>query len=73
MLITNITEVSTKLGKNLKWIRTAKKLSQGTIAREMEVHRAYISGIENGKRNPTLATIQKLAKALGVSTDELLR
>ncbi|MBU6414758.1 helix-turn-helix transcriptional regulator [Patescibacteria group bacterium] len=32
-----------------------------------------ISEIENGKRNPTLATIQKLAEALGVSADELLK
>ncbi len=44
-------EISTKLGKNLKRIRTAKKLSQGAMARKLEVHRVYISGIENGKRN----------------------
>jgi predicted transcriptional regulator len=73
MLITYIAEISTKLGKNLKRIRTAKKLSQGAIFRKLEVHRAYISGIENGKRNPTLATIQKLAEALGISADELLK
>ncbi len=66
-------EISIKLGQNLKQIRTAKKLSQGAIARMLEVHRAYISGIENGKRNPTLATIQKLAEALGVSAGELLK
>ena len=66
-------EISTKLGKNLKRIRTAKKLSQGAISRKLEVHRAYISGIENGKGNPTLATIQKLAEALRVSADELLK
>jgi len=66
-------EISTKLGQNLKRIRTVKKLSQGTIAKKLEVHRAYISGIENGKRNPTLATIQKLAIALGVSADKLLK
>jgi transcriptional regulator with XRE-family HTH domain len=65
--------ISIKLGKNLKRIRTAKKLSQGAIARSLEVHRAYISGIENGKRNPTLTTIQKLAEALGVSADELIK
>ena len=73
MLITCMAEISTKLGKNLKRIKTAKKLSQGAISRKLEVHRAYISGIENGKRNPTLATIQKLAEALGVSADELLK
>jgi len=73
MLITYMAEISIKLGKNLKWIRTAKKLSQGAIARKLDVHRAYISGIENGKRNPTLATIQKIAEALGVSADELIK
>jgi len=66
-------EISSKLGQNLKRIRTRKKMSQGDIARALDVHRAYISGIENGKRNPTLATIQKLADALGVSADELLK
>jgi transcriptional regulator with XRE-family HTH domain len=65
-------DISTKLGKNLKRIRIAKKLSQGAIAPKIEVHRAYISGIENGKRNPTLATIQRLAEALGVSVNELV-
>lgn len=50
-----------------------KGMSQGDISRALEVHRAYISGIESGKRNPTLATIKKLADALGVSADELLK
>ena len=50
--------ISSKLGQNLKRIRTKKGMSQGDIARALEVHRAYISGIENGKRNPTLATIK---------------
>ena len=73
MLITVVNEISTKLGQNLKRIRTKKKMSQGDIARTLEVHRAYISGIEHGKRNPTLATIQKLADALKVSADELIK
>ena len=48
-------------------------MSQGDIARALEVHRAYVSGIETGKRNPTLATLEKLANALGVSVSELLK
>jgi len=68
-----MTEISSKFAQNFKRIRIKKKLSQGDIARALEVHRAYISGIENGKRNPTLATIQKLADALGISADELLK
>lgn len=64
---------SEKLGKNLKRIRTAKGISQGDIARSLEVNRGFISNIENGKTNPTLATITRLAKAVGVSVSELLK
>lgn len=62
-----------KLGLNLKRIRTEKAISQGDIARELKVSRGFISTIENGKTNPTLSTISKIAKALGVSIDELLK
>ena len=64
---------SEKLGKNLKRIRTAKAISQGDIARSLDVNRGFISTIENGKTNPTLATIVRLAKAVGVSVTELLK
>ena len=57
----------------MKRIRAKKKMSQGDISRALEVDRGYISNIENGKKNPTIATIQKLANALGVSADELLK
>jgi transcriptional regulator with XRE-family HTH domain len=66
-------KISAKLGQNMKRIRTKKKMSQGDISRALEVDRGYISNIENGKKNPTLATLQKLADALGVSPDELLK
>lgn len=62
-----------KLGKNLKRIRKEKGISQGDIVRSLGMDRAFISNIENGKTNPTLATIAKLAKALGVSVSELMK
>ena len=61
---------SEKLGKNLKTIRTKKGISQGDIARSLGVSRGFVSNIENGKTNPTLATIVRLAKALGVSVNK---
>jgi transcriptional regulator with XRE-family HTH domain len=64
---------SAKLGFNLNKIRTQKGISQGDIAQELKVSRGFISTIENGKTNPTLSTIAKIAKALGVSVDELLK
>ncbi|OGE79961.1 MAG: DNA-binding protein [Candidatus Doudnabacteria bacterium RIFCSPHIGHO2_01_FULL_48_180] len=62
-----------KLGRNLKRIRTEKGISQGDIVRALGMGRGFVSNIENGKGNPTLTTITKLAKALGVSADELLK
>lgn len=66
-------EESIKLGKNLKRIRAKKGISQGDIARSLGVSRGYVSNIENGKTNPTLATIVRLAKAVGVSSDQLIK
>ena len=62
-----------RLGQNLKKIRTKKDMSQGDIARALNVSRGYVSNIENGKLNPTLSTITRLAEALNVSTDKLFK
>lgn len=62
-----------KLGQNLKRIRMEKGISQGDIVRSLGMDRAFISNIENGKTNPTLATIAKLAKALGVPIENLIK
>ena len=62
-----------KLGQNLKRIRTEKGISQGDIARSLGVSRGFVSNLENGKTNPTLATITKIAEAIEVTTNELLK
>ncbi|MFA5780612.1 MAG: helix-turn-helix transcriptional regulator [Elusimicrobiota bacterium] len=61
-----------KLGQNLKRIRTEKGLSQGDIMKTLGMPKSFISNIENGKTNPTLSTITKLAKAMGVSVGDLI-
>ncbi len=62
-----------KLGQNLRKIRTKKKMTQGDLASALNVDRAYISNIENGRMNPTLSTLEKIAVALGISSSELLK
>jgi len=62
-----------KFGKNVKEIRLEKKLSQGKLAKIIGVHPTYISGIERGLRNPSLITLEKIAKALEVKIDELIK
>jgi transcriptional regulator with XRE-family HTH domain len=61
-----------QFGKKLREVRLKKNKSQGDIAKILGVHRSYISGLERGARNPSLLTVQKVAKALGVSPKELL-
>lgn len=62
----------TKFSKKLKEVRLKKDLSQGDVARILGVHRTYISGLERGVRNPSLLTVNKIAKALGVNAKELI-
>ena len=57
----------------MRQLREVAGLSQEDLAHIAEVHRTYIGGIERGERNPTLTTIQKIAKALGVKPMFLLR
>jgi len=62
-----------KLGENLRKWRLKKDMSQGDLATALSVDRAYISNIENGRMNPTLSTLEKIARALGISSSELLK
>ena len=64
---------SIKQEKNIKRIREREKMSQGDICRALGFDRAQMSNIEAEKGNPTLATIEKIAQALGVASYELLK
>jgi transcriptional regulator with XRE-family HTH domain len=57
---------------NLKWARTDAGISQETLALHANVDRAVISAYENGRRQPNLRTILKLALKLEVPTALLL-
>jgi transcriptional regulator with XRE-family HTH domain len=65
--------ISKRLGANIKKIRARKKMSQGDICRALGMDRGYMSAIENGKKNITIQQLERLAQALGVSPDKLLK
>ena len=69
----NGSDISIRFGKRVKELRLEKSLSQGKLAKLLDVHPSYISGIERGKRNLSLRNIEKLANALNVSIEELIR
>jgi len=65
--------ISQKLGGNIKKIRTRKGMSQGDICRALDMDRGYMSAIENGKKNITISQLERLAQALDISVDKLLK
>src|SRR4051812_42781354 len=52
-------------GAEVKRQRTDLGISQEELAERASLHRTYVSDVEAGKRNPSLASIQRLATALG--------
>lgn len=68
-----MSDISNKFAKRVREIRLKKKMSQGDLAKILGVHPTYISGIERGVRNMALKNIEKLANALGVSVNDLLK
>ncbi|OGI84790.1 hypothetical protein A3F49_03505 [Candidatus Nomurabacteria bacterium RIFCSPHIGHO2_12_FULL_42_19] len=69
----NMSDISNQFAKKVKEIRLRKNMSQGDLAKILGVHSTYISGIERGVRNMALKNIEKLANALGVSVNDLLK
>ena len=64
-------EIQELLALNLRRIRVSKNISQEELALLAGVERAYVGHIERGKKNPTILTIEKLAKALNCNVLDL--
>lgn len=65
-------DVRQRLARNMRRLREQKGWSQEQYAFEAGIHRTYVSDIERGARNPTIAVIEKLAIPLEVTAAELL-
>ena len=64
-------EIKEKFGQKVKSLREQKGISIEHLANISNVDRNYISDIEKGKRNVSIAIIEKLSKALEVKIQEL--
>lgn len=58
-------------GRALRGLRTERGISQERLAQLAGMDRTYVSGIERGERNPSLANLLRLADALGVKLSDL--
>ena len=57
-------DIKVKYGEKVREIRKIRRVSQEKLAELAELDRTYISDIENGKRNVSIETVFKIAKAL---------
>jgi len=66
--------MSNKIAENLKRLRSKKGYSLEKVARLAELSLNTVVKIENGvNKNPTIETLMKLAKALGVGVNDLIK
>ena len=66
-------DIKQKLGKRIKELRIKEGYSQEEFASHCGLHRTYISDIERGERNVSIENIEKIAKALKIEPNELLK
>jgi len=66
-------DVRERVGLNLQRLRREKGLSQEELAGLANIHQTYLSGVERGKRNPTITVLHRIAHALGADIDDLVK
>lgn len=62
-----------RVGLAVQRLRHAHGLSQEELAHAAKIHQTYLSGVEGGKRNPTVLVLERIAKALGVDMADLFK
>jgi transcriptional regulator with XRE-family HTH domain len=63
-------ELKEKVGKRITQLRKAKNLSQEQFSYEADIERTYLTHIENGRKNISLSTLEKIVAALGITIKE---
>jgi len=66
-------DVRKRIGLNIAALRKAKGLTQEELGHRAKIHQTYLSNVEQGRRNPSLVVLDRLAKALKVELEEIVR
>ncbi len=61
------------LGRNIRACREARGLTQEQLALDAGMKRSYVSELERGLRNPTVRAVERIALALKIDPEMLLR
>jgi transcriptional regulator with XRE-family HTH domain len=66
-------DICEHFGERIRALREARGISQMALAERVEVEQPYISLVENGKQEPCLRNIEKLAIGLEVPLSKLFQ
>ncbi|WID99737.1 helix-turn-helix transcriptional regulator (plasmid) [Bosea vestrisii] len=66
-------DVRALVGINVQRLRRGRGLTQLELSLQSGFTRAYLSGLEAGKRNPRLLSLERLASVLEVQIEDLVR
>ena len=66
-------DIRQRVGLSVQRLRRAKQLSQEELAHRAKIHQTYLSGVEGGKRNPSIMVLERIARALGADVEDLTR
>lgn len=61
------------MGKRITYLRKERGISQLDLSIDSGLSKSYLSDLEHGRRNPSVASLSKIASALGVTLEELFR
>lgn len=59
-------DVRSRVGKNLQKLRRDRGVTQEELAHKAGIHQTYLSGVESGKRNPSIGVLERIASGLGI-------
>jgi transcriptional regulator with XRE-family HTH domain len=66
-------EIKDILGRNVKYFRFHRQLSQSALAEKADISVTFLSNIERGKMFPKVETLSRITESLGVAVFELFR
>lgn len=59
--------ITEKVGQRIKELRTEMGISQEKLALKAEIDRTYLAGVESGKRNLSIKSLEKIISSLDIS------
>lgn len=65
--------ITERVGARIKEQRSAQDISQEKLALKADIDRTYLAGVESGKRNVSLKSLEKIVNALEVSFEEFFK